>query len=315
MNVTDCPLEEAESIGQLRSTDPADVVTCNARYAEDGYLLFRKVLDEGDVLRVKQDIMQVLQRQNLLKPNEGEPLWTGAGYERVDDGPLYALDSYADLFDTAPMRQLLEQAFGEPAFVARCITIRFAIPRDAIHVSAAHQDGFYVPGIAQLRTLWVPLMAIDRRAAPLAVAAGSHTAGARQHIEQADLESYILKGRKQSGINWQGTELNWQTTDFAPGDVLMFHRHTIHRALPNSSSRIRLSLDTRCHPESIPATFQNQRTILELRQYRQRALDTATQLGVGQALFERVILEMMERGIAAEKGPMQQLVDELTKMS
>ena len=300
-----------ESCGELRPSDPSDSDTCRARYAEDGYLFFRRVLDKDKVLQVKRDLMHILQRQGLVEQNRDEPIWTGAGYEQIDDEPLYELDSCSALFDAAPMHRLLEPLFGEPVFVARCITIRFALPHDPVRVSAAHQDGFYVPGVAALRTLWVPLMTIDHSAAPLAVAAGSHKMGVFEHVEQKHLESYILKGRKQSGINWQDRGLHWLSANFAPGDVLIFHRHTIHRALPNCSDRVRLSLDTRCHPRSIPPTFQNQRTIIELRKYRQRALEIATGLGADQKLFEQLILEMMQRGIAAERDPIHNLMAEL----
>jgi len=302
---------DSDTLGELRVTNPADADACNARYVEDGYLFFRTALEANDVLRAKRDMIRVLQQQGLVKDGRSDPVWTGAGYDRIDDHPLYALESCADLFGTAPMVRLLEQVFGEPVFVTRCMTIRFAFPHDLVHVSAAHQDGFYVPGITELRTLWVPLMMIDRCTAPLAVAVGSHKTGARKHIEQTDLESYILKGRKQSGVDWRHEYFDWLTAEFEAGDVLMFHRHTVHRALPNRSDRIRISLDTRCHPKSILPTFQNQKTILELREYRDRALDMASALGVSQDDFEMMILEMMKRGTPVERGPMLAIKEEL----
>jgi len=289
-------------------SDPDDLVR---QYESNGYLFFRGVLAEDDVLQVKEDLVRVLQEQGLVKAGVKEPFWSGAGYDRVDDEALYALPSYVDLFERSTTRAFLEKVFKEPVFTARCVTIRYALPNDPAHVSAAHQDGFYVPGISALRTLWVPLMAIDRKRAPLAIAAGSHKAGLLDHVEQQDLDSYILKGRKQSGINWKEKNFTWLTADFQPGDVLMFHRQTVHRALPNNSDRIRLSLDTRCHPQTIAPTFQNQCTILELRRYRERAHQVAETLQVDQTLFETLILEMMARGTPAEETAMQKVLTEL----
>ena len=43
-----------------------------------------------------------------------------------------------------------------------------------------------------------------------------------------------------------GDDIEWHTGDFAAGDVLVFHSHTIHKALPNlTPDRLRLSTDNR----------------------------------------------------------------------
>jgi len=43
-----------------------------------------------------------------------------------------------------------------------------------------------------------------------------------------------------------GPGIAWHTTDFKAGDALLFHSHTIHKALPNlTPDRLRLSTDNR----------------------------------------------------------------------
>ena len=81
----------------------------------------------------------------------------------------------------------------------------------------------------------------------------------------------------------------------------MFHSLMIHRALPNTSSRIRLSLDTRYQPLSEPRTWQAEQTILELRRYRRRVREIAFAEGASEPLFESVLIEMMKLGLDAEK--------------
>ena len=81
----------------------------------------------------------------------------------------------------------------------------------------------------------------------------------------------------------------------------MFHSLMIHRALPNGSDRIRLSLDTRYQPLSEPRTWQAEKTILELRQYRRSVREIAFAEGASEPLFESVLIEMMKQGLEAER--------------
>jgi hypothetical protein len=48
-------------------------------------------------------------------------------------------------------------------------------------------------------------------------------------------------------------EPGWATTDYRPGDVLLFHCLTSHAALPNHADRLRLSTDLRWQSADQPA--------------------------------------------------------------
>jgi len=51
----------------------------------------------------------------------------------------------------------------------------------------------------------------------------------------------------------------WATGDLMPGDAILFHCMTIHRAFDNrSASRIRLSVDFRYQPQSDPVNTVHQ---------------------------------------------------------
>ena len=54
----------------------------------------------------------------------------------------------------------------------------------------------------------------------LAVAEGSHKGGLREHVEQ-DVYSYVLKGRKQKGLELEDIAEPWLTGAYRPGDVLI----------------------------------------------------------------------------------------------
>jgi len=93
--------------------------------------------------------------------------------------------------------------------------------------------------------------------------------------------------------------------------MLVFHSLMIHRALPNTSDRIRLSLDTRYQPLSEPRTWQAEKTILELRHYRREVREIAYAEGASEQLFESVLIEMMKQGLEAEKDNVRTVMEQM----
>ena len=261
-----------------------DFEKLNATFQEEGYLFFRNVLDADAVLKVKQDFVQVLQKQGVVKAGVSEPIWTGAGLDQIDDNALYALDSYQELLDRESSRHLFEKIFGEPVFMYRNTDIRFALPKDEKHLTPSHQDHFFIRQTNRFRTAWIPLMNIEREVGGLTLAARSHQSGLLDHVEHETAYSYIFRGRKQRGVPLERITQGWLTTDYRPGDLLIFHSLMIHRALPNTSDRIRLSLDARYQPISEPRTWQAGKTILELRQYRRQVREIALAEGASEEL-------------------------------
>jgi ectoine hydroxylase-related dioxygenase (phytanoyl-CoA dioxygenase family) len=149
----------------------------------------------------------------------------------------------------------------------------------------------------------------------LALASGSHKQGLREHRVQENVYSYQMKGRKQSGVALADISEPWLTTDYQPGDVLVFHSLMLHWALPNCSDRVRLSLDARCQPKTMPRTWQAEKTIPELRQYRQDVKRLASAQGASEELFEAVVIEMMKRGLSANRQDVQAVMADVSGAS
>jgi 1-deoxypentalenic acid 11beta-hydroxylase len=288
-----------------------DFEKMKATFREEGYLFFRNVLEADAVLKVKQDFVEVLQKQRVVKTGESEPIWTGAGLDQIDDNALYALDSYQELLDRESSLLLFEKIFGEPVFMYRNTDIRFALPKDEKHLTPSHQDHFFIRQTNRFRTAWIPLMNIEREVGGLTLAARSHELGLLEHVEHETAYSYIFRGRKQRGVPWERIVQEWLTTDYRPGDLLLFHSLMIHRALPNASDRIRLSLDARYQPISEPRTWQAGKTILELRQYRWQVREIALAEGASENLFEALLIEMMKQGLEARKENIRSLINQL----
>lgn len=140
----------------------------NSIFAEDGYLFFRGVL-EG-IEQVKLEFIRALQRQGAVKPGVSDPIWTGSPLDQIDDNELYGSRACAELFESAHNMQVFEKIFGEPVFVFKSPTVRYALPDDPEHVSPPHQDYFFVRINQSFRTFWIPLMDIDEHVGGLAIA-------------------------------------------------------------------------------------------------------------------------------------------------
>ena len=300
------------SIGEFQTANHLlnDFESLNANFQEEGYLFFRNILDADAVLKVKQEFIQVLQEQGIVRAGASEPIWTGAGLDQIDDDALYALDSYQVLLDRESSQLLFERIFGEPVFLYRNTDIRFALPNDETHLTPSHQDHFFIRQTNRFRTAWIPLMKIELEVGGLALAARSHQLGLLEHVEHETAYSYIFRGRKQRGVPLERMTQGWLTTDFRPGDLLIFHSLMIHRALPNTSDRIRLSLDARHQPVSEPRTWQAGKTILELRQYRRQVREIALAEGASEDLFETLLIEMMKQGLQAQRQNVRTLMEQ-----
>src|SRR5262245_44716850 len=201
------------------------------RFEEDGYLFFRGVLDLDKIQQVKSDFVDVLQQQGIAKARESEAIWTGVGIEAIDDRALYGQTSYVELIESQRTRDLMERVLGEAVYKFKATNIRYSLPHDPRHVTPPHQDHFFIRANSEFRTVWIPLMPIDKRVGGLVVAAGSHRGGLREHVEQESVFSYQMKGRKQRGVALDTIAEPWLTTEYLPGDVVVFHCLTLHWAL------------------------------------------------------------------------------------
>jgi phytanoyl-CoA dioxygenase PhyH len=305
------------AFGELRTANHLldDVEQLRRLYREEGYLFFRNVLDTSAVLKAKQQFVYELQHQGVAKRDASEPLWTGAGLDQINDDTLYALDGYQELLELESTRNVIERVFAEPVFMYRNVDIRFALPNDEKHLTPPHQDHFFIRQTDSFRTVWIPLMNVERHVGGLAVAARSHQRGLLEHVEHQTAYSYIFRGRKQRGVPLDSIRQAWLTADYRPGDFLMFHSLMIHRALSNTSDRIRLSLDTRYQPVSEPRTWQAEKTILELRQYRREVREIAFAEGADEKVFETLLIEMMRQGLKAEKHNIITVMEQVQSVS
>jgi hypothetical protein len=209
------------------------------RLAADGYLFFRRLLRPADVVAAYDSVRTELSLGGWTD-GQGRP----AGPQRAvtirdalaDPSFRAALASRAlnRLAYLQPLRSIVRLLLGSSAFSYPVKVLRVVYPESPLEISKRaiargryiHQD-FAVTGVQDMLTTWLPLMDIPAPLGGLAVLPGSHLG--------PPLAAKLLRA----------DEPGWATTDYRPGDVLLFHCLTSHAALPNHADRLRLSTDLR----------------------------------------------------------------------
>ncbi len=274
--------------------DPAEI---RRSFEENGYLLFKGVLNKETVLRAGSDIAGVLQQQGYMQKGSAEPRATpGASAVEVDFGPLYRLKSPWELMASPELQEAVDIAFGEKVRVGRSIGFRYSMPTDAPYLTPPHQDHFYIRETDEFRMIWVPLMDMEIANGGLAIAAGSHKHGLREHVEFDGVYSYFFKGRTQKGVRPEDIQGAWTSSRFELGDLLMFHCCAVHRSLPNVSGLIRLSLNTITYPARRPTMWQAERTGPELEVFRAEVERICKAQGIGGDRFEEIQIMAFKQG-------------------
>ena len=220
----------------------ANPAALRQRLADDGYLFFRGLLRAADV-NVARDSVRTELSLGGWTNGDGRPV----GVQRADTvrdaliDPSFraALASRAlnRLAYLPALRGVIRQILGAGAFSYPAKVLRVVYPEPPYQVTKGryiHQD-LAVSGVQDMLTSWLPLMDIPAQLGGLAVLPGSHLGPPlRPELLRAD-------------------EPRWATTDYRPGDVLLFHCLTSHAALPNHTDRLRISADFRWQAADQPA--------------------------------------------------------------
>jgi hypothetical protein len=220
----------------------ADPVRLLGRLAEDGYLFLRGLLRPADVEAAFDAVQAELRLGGWTDGNSSPAGGQRAVNVRValaDPSFRAALASRGlnRLAYLAPLRGLVRLILGPGAFCYPVKVLRVAYPERPWQVTRGrftHQD-YATSGVQDMLTTWLPLMNIPAQLGGLAVLPGSHL------------------GPPAEPRPLRADEPGWATTDYRPGDVLLFHCLTAHAALPNHTDRLRISADFRWQAADQPA--------------------------------------------------------------
>jgi hypothetical protein len=220
-------------------------VLLRVRAGTDGAVLLRRLLAPVLIARVRARALEAAAEQGWLEP--GRPPQEGVARAGLalgayDDGWLAVHQAVAAdpcwsaLAKAAPLRTALEFVLAAPVAGGHGSVLRAFSPAGGAHTTPPHQEHAFIGGAPTAWTAWIPLVACPRALGGLAVVRGSHRAGLLPHADDRCTEVPEHEP--------------WACADYAPGDVLLVHCLTLHRALPNRdpAGRIRLSADFRFRP-------------------------------------------------------------------
>jgi hypothetical protein len=245
--MADTTLQELTVSNDIRN----DIDALRSRLHEDGYLFFRRLLDPDRLLRLRREMLTVMQAGGWLvagtdpidgiadpdaRSTEGDLDYTDVYHE------VYKLQSFHEIGHCPEIMELLEQIRGcrmmsQPQKVAR-----LWFPKFTEHTTPIHQDFVHFQGTQDNLTCWSPVGDCPRELGGLAVLRGSHKVDdVLEHHFSLGAGSLHVDPKIHDALSDE-----WHTTDYEAGDTLIFPALTVHKALPNlTEDRLRVSLDNR----------------------------------------------------------------------
>lgn len=228
-----------------------------ARMRRDGYLFLPGLLPRDDVASVQRQIGEIARDANWLRSDAPveDAIADVSGF-CVDPDPTYLttlrrinrLEDYHALKHHPVLIDLFERMLGGPILPHPRVLMRNIFPARDKYTTKAHQDFPNVQGTTEVYTAWMPLIECPMDVGPLQVAGGSHTNG---------VYDFGIAGGA-GGIEIKDPlEGTWASSDFAMGDVLLFHSMAVHKGVPNRSDKLRMSMDVRYQLVSEPFNIDN----------------------------------------------------------
>lgn len=229
---------------------PADLVQ---RLEQDGYLYLRGVLDPERIHRLRMAILAVLARHGWVAEADrpGQAYCTTTPVREGDEeffavyDDVQRIEELHTLAHDPALLEVMRAVVGPTAFPHPLKIARLSFP-DHYEVSTPpHQDHPNNQGTQALTAAWIPLGPIPFELGGLAVLRGSHRWG------PLPLQAHIGAGNRAAVLPMDlQEECRWVTTEYSPGDVVVFGSTTVHASLHNASEfHMRLSVDYRFQPE------------------------------------------------------------------
>jgi ectoine hydroxylase-related dioxygenase (phytanoyl-CoA dioxygenase family) len=262
-----------ELLGPLdEGPTPSDPDGLKRSFAENGYVLLRDVLDRDEVLAARTEVFTRLAEMGEILPPVEAGIATGTSRRRELAPDLNAFwksvsegRALRNITHGPRPREIAGLLFGVPA---RPHDYLFLRPAPVGNATNLHYDfPFFAGGSSHIVTCWVALGEIPICDGPLAVVEHSHRfddliGPIRAARLSADPQGFAAAqdAAYQTGaadtlefVRARRTRL--LTTDFHPGDLVIFGGFTMHGSLDNHSPsvHVRLSVDVRYQPATDPA--------------------------------------------------------------
>lgn len=229
---------------QDRSALLGDHEALRVLMGDEGVILLRGVLDLAALGAVRDAIGTVLAGAGwttdsttlAATPSVRSPGQPGFGEVYAQVQAFEAVHRL--VFDTA-LPDVVAGLFDEDVFVHPGKVVRMMPPDPGGAIrTRPHQDFPVLQTTADTVTCWTPLVPCPPALGGLMLRPGSH----RDGYLEPDGEGF---GPYPVFLAVSDDEPGWATTTYEPGDVVLFHGLTVHASLPNTTDRLRLSMEFR----------------------------------------------------------------------
>ena len=255
-------MEWGSDLAELRDANALlnNVEGLQDRMAEDGYLLLRGLQDTTKVRAVREQLLANLDVNGQIDRNfpvgQGviAPDARGAflgGSKNITRSP-----EFLNLVESPEIMGFFARFLQSDVLTFDYKWLRVVGNGD---FTGSHYDIVYMGcGTQNLYTCWTPITEVTYDMGSLAVLVGSHQGEAFEQVRETYGKMDVDRDKVTGWFSTDPLEMvnkfggKWHTTEFQPGDVLIFGMYTMHASLTNISNRYRLSCDTRYQRASDP---------------------------------------------------------------
>jgi ectoine hydroxylase-related dioxygenase (phytanoyl-CoA dioxygenase family) len=221
---------------------------CQEIHAE-GYVLLRGLVDPEEAAAVGAEVRVIMANHRYTS--------YGHGVETVLKTPVKGNETndywrmYSDVLGLESVNSLPHRSerlqgtvrglLGESAFTYPMKTVRLVFPQASGGAAIPlHRDNRGGPWVKDMLTTWVALGEIDYVMGGFAILRNSHTYRYQAVYEDREPPQDV-RGEPVPDLD----SPEWVSTEWRPGDVVLFHCYALHRGLYNRSSCVRVSVDYR----------------------------------------------------------------------
>lgn len=207
-----------------------DVSELRQQYETDGFVVVRSFLSADELAQLNEQLDRYIREVLPTLPKTAAFFQDPDRPETLKQMQHMGADPHFNKLRTeGKWSELARALIGEE--VEAMEPEWFNKPPGAEHPTPPHQDNFYFcfrP--SNVLTMWLALDFVDEENGCLRYVVGSHRRGLRQHQATAVL------GFSQGISDFSDADRqNERMVTLAPGDVVIHHGETIHRAEPNRS--------------------------------------------------------------------------------
>ena len=256
-----------ERLDQLQPSDPKEPLPqLRARFAANGYLFLKGLLDPQLVNSFRGWVFENLNTSGLLQPGTDpvSGLANSNGFDKaLADRRLMSIvrsAKYENFCSQPDLNNFIDRFIGGMSYLHKRKLIRFTAPNTDVS-TPAHYDLIYLRGgTSNIVTTWIPIGDISIAEGGLVYLKNSHAVGEEMEKEFGIKNAQLSPEERINAYNKNMTEggwvsknlpemadrfdTQWLAADYEAGDVVLHSPFMIHASTNNASLRGRLRLST-----------------------------------------------------------------------